>query len=172
MLTLIDELIACPKKLASDNLSWQPRHDSDQHMSIKSAIEIDGEIRGRFFFICNAKLYSGNEIESTFILSYEGVPIERMTLNPHAPHTNQRLSEIPRSLRSIILLAGEARYYSWKNNKNFGFPPQNRFINLPAAMRIDDTIEKFSDAVNYFFIQTSVQSVLLEDPPFKQLSLL
>lgn len=138
----IDELLACHKKLATHPI-WQADPNSDQKARLKSSIEIGGEIRGNFSFILSAALYTSNHLEIQFILVYDGVQIERMAYNPHAPHTNQFLNGIPKRLRGVTLPAVSNRYYSWRNNRELGFPPPKHLVNLPAAEPIGESIADF-----------------------------
>ncbi len=167
---LIDKLIAAPKKLVSAAFTWQMQAESDQQATIKSPIEMGGEIPGKLIFICNARQF-GNEIETAFILSYDDVPIERMLINPRGEHINQMLAAMPQKLKGMVMSAGQNRYYSWKNNRNFGFPPHKHHKNTPASILLEEPVKNFSDAVNYFFRQTIIESVELPEPPFKQMIL-
>jgi hypothetical protein len=94
-----------------------------------------------------------------------------MVINPRGEHINQMLAAMPHKLKGQVLPAGQNRYYSWKNNRNFGFPPHKYHKNTPASNLLEEPVKSFSDAVDYFFRQTSIESVELPEPPFKQMVL-
>jgi hypothetical protein len=166
------ELLNAPKKLATQELTWRENPTSDQQASIKSGVAIENEIKGNLFFHANARVYNGTHLTVDLILSYYGDQIERMSFNPHAPHTNKFFPETPKTLKGIVLPAFQSRYYSWENNKNFGFPPKEKhYKNLQVGVIITPQILEFQEAVNYFFTQTNIECVPISEPPFKQLSL-
>jgi len=128
----------------------------------RTALEIDGEIKGHFFLEINATTHTRLQI-ADFVLVYQGIPISRMRFNPNSPHTNKLRKGMPRILKGLHLRAGEHRYYSWDNNKHLGFPPP-KGLHMDVAEVVTEKLNDFAAAAGFFCGKTNIAGQIPAPP--------
>ncbi|MGQ0663310.1 MAG: hypothetical protein ACT4P2_06920 [Pseudomonadota bacterium] len=153
----IDAILAARKSVVGV-VRWMASRETA--VRLKASLEIEGEVRAGLFLTADATGHMRPQ-QGSLVLVYRNAVIERMSVFPPSAHANPLHKALPRTLRGCILPASAHRYHSWSANRRWPQPPGD---NLPVAEPIDEELDSFAAAVQYFCRRANIGGTVPPPP--------